>query len=411
VAEADLVLFTGGFPYDGHESVLRSEVAVTAPRFRRLFVIPSRRGTYTVPLPENVSIVDLGWDDGWDRAAKLRALVSPSARHVAATTLKNRSDWSSYLRGARSYLDILATNLLKAHDLRAWIAAESLRDAIFYDYWFENTTLALAVLRAEAVVRCAVSRAHRFDIFDASWEDLGRVPFRDYKARYLDAVFAVSEDGARYLRDHVDGYASKVSVARLGIPLPPDPPAGAADPPLIVSCSALLPRKRVHLIPRVLAGCGRPLHWIHFGDGPERECVQAAAAGLPPGVTWELRGWVDNQVVREFYSQQAVSVFLSLSSSEGIPVSMMEAQSFGIPVVAIAAGGISELVTPRTGVLLDPRASEAAVGEALQTALQPEAFSASQIRAEFSERYGAQAAYDSFAGRLLEIWRRSDGGH
>lgn len=409
MSDTDLVLFTGGFPYDSHESVLRSEVAVTARRFRRLFVVPSRRGCQSAPLPVNASLVDLGWGDGWDRAAKMRALRSRTAVAVAASALREPANWSSYVRGAKSYLDILAANLLKAESLSRWIARERLHDAIFYDYWFENTTLALAALRAAGVVRCAVSRAHRFDIFDASWEGLGRVPFREYKSRSLDAVFSVSEDGARYLQDHFNGFASKVSVARLGVPLPPILPLGAEGPPVIVSCSALLPRKRVHLIPTILARCRRPLRWVHFGDGPERKRVQAAAQALPSDVAWELRGWVDNQAVHDFYGGQQVAAFLSLSNSEGIPVSMMEAQSFGIPIVALAAGGISELVAPSTGVLLEDGASAAAVASALQSVLEPGRFPAAEIRAEFSQRYEAQATYDDFADRLLELWERSDG--
>ena len=38
--------------------------------------------------------------------------------------------------------------------------------------------------------------------------------------------------------------------------------------------------------------------------------------------------------------------------SEGIPVSIMEAQSFGTPVIATDTGGVKELVAPGTGFLL-----------------------------------------------------------
>jgi len=45
-------------------------------------------------------------------------------------------------------------------------------------------------------------------------------------------------------------------------------------------------------------------------------------------------------------------LFINTSSSEGIPVSMMEAQSFGIPILAMDVGGVREIVGPQTGRLL-----------------------------------------------------------
>ena len=54
-------------------------------------------------------------------------------------------------------------------------------------------------------------------------------------------------------------------------------------------------------------------------------------------------------------------MFINLSSSEGIPVSIMEAQSFGIPVIATNVGGSGEIVVSETGVLVDENRTEASV--------------------------------------------------
>lgn len=42
-----------------------------------------------------------------------------------------------------------------------------------------------------------------------------------------------------------------------------------------------------------------------------------------------------------------------MSDSEGIPVSIMEAMSFGIPVIARNVGGMSEIVNEENGLLLE----------------------------------------------------------
>lgn len=398
----DLVLFARRFPYG--EAALRGELAVTASRFRRICVIPSQPGGTAAEMPPNATVVDLGWSAGWSRAAKLRALVSRSALRVLGRTLRHRSNWRPYAAGARTYLDILATNLLKARSLRRWVEENELGEAIFYDFWFENSTLALAVLRDRGAIRCAVSRAHRFDLFDFKSAALGRVPFREFKAEGLDAIFAISEGGADYLRRKLGGSGAKVRLSRLGVPLPPSHPQAPPDPPLVVSCSTLIPRKQVSLIPEVLCACDRQLRWVHFGDGPEREKVEAAAASLPDSIAWELRGWVDNAEIADFYARNPVSALLSLSRSEGVPVSMMEAQSFGIPIVALAVGGVPEIVQAETGVLLAPESSRGEVAEALAGALVPGRFDADRIRSLFASRFDASANYREFADALVEIW-------
>jgi glycosyltransferase involved in cell wall biosynthesis len=50
---------------------------------------------------------------------------------------------------------------------------------------------------------------------------------------------------------------------------------------------------------------------------------------------------------------------------EGIPVALLEAMSYGIPVVTTGTGGIAELIVPGTGLLVPP-AQPAALSEALQ---------------------------------------------
>jgi glycosyltransferase involved in cell wall biosynthesis len=142
---------------------------------------------------------------------------------------------------------------------------------------------------------------------------------------------------------------------------------------------------------------------VHFGDGPERTRVESEAASLPPDVIWELRGQVDNATVRAYYQTHAVSVFLSLSASEGVPVSMMEAQSFGIPIVALAVGGVPEIVTTEVGILLEDNAGISDIGAALEAAIAPAGFDREEIRRIFATRYDATRNFGFFADAALSI--------
>ena len=49
------------------------------------------------------------------------------------------------------------------------------------------------------------------------------------------------------------------------------------------------------------------------------------------------------------------SVFLSSSKTEGVPLVILEAMATGLPCVATRVGGVAEVVTPGTGLLVPPK--------------------------------------------------------
>ncbi|WP_241380179.1 glycosyltransferase, partial [Escherichia coli] len=59
------------------------------------------------------------------------------------------------------------------------------------------------------------------------------------------------------------------------------------------------------------------------------------------------------------------SVFVNLSSSEGLPVSMMEVASLGIPIIATGVGGVGEIVSSDNGHLLPAEFTDAQASDAL----------------------------------------------
>jgi glycosyltransferase involved in cell wall biosynthesis len=63
------------------------------------------------------------------------------------------------------------------------------------------------------------------------------------------------------------------------------------------------------------------------------------------------------------------SIDMGNGCHEGIPVALVEAMSYGLPVVATRTGGTVELVLPGTGLLVPPE-DPAALAGALQTLLQ-----------------------------------------
>jgi glycosyltransferase involved in cell wall biosynthesis len=76
-----------------------------------------------------------------------------------------------------------------------------------------------------------------------------------------------------------------------------------------------------------------------------------------------LYGFLDQDKLNDFYLSGGVLVFLS-RLEENLPMSIMEAMSYGVPVVATPVGGVPELVIDgETGLLvsLDPQEIERAI--------------------------------------------------
>ena len=82
------------------------------------------------------------------------------------------------------------------------------------------------------------------------------------------------------------------------------------------------------------------------GGRQAEEAIRQQAGALPVNIRWQITGHLSNSEILRFYRENPVDLFVNVSASEGLPVSMMEAMSYGIPVAATDVGGVSELVQP-----------------------------------------------------------------
>ena len=75
-------------------------------------------------------------------------------------------------------------------------------------------------------------------------------------------------------------------------------------------------------------------------------------------------GNIDHQKLLNKYENNKVDIVISSSITvldvfEGIPVSLMEAMSYEIPIIATDVGGTKELVDGQSGILVNQKDSEA----------------------------------------------------
>jgi glycosyltransferase involved in cell wall biosynthesis len=124
-------------------------------------------------------------------------------------------------------------------------------------------------------------------------------------------------------------------------------------------------------------------------------------------LTVKLWGTVPHETIISFFKDNAVDLFVNLSVYEGVPVSIMEAISFGIPVVATDVGAVREVViTGRSGLLV-PMAEtedlERLAGRILD-ALGPEGeIGRSRPREVWAERFNAAQNHARLAKLLSQL--------
>jgi glycosyltransferase involved in cell wall biosynthesis len=114
--------------------------------------------------------------------------------------------------------------------------------------------------------------------------------------------------------------------------------------------------------------------WL-AGDGALRPQLESFARSFGLHHSVKFLGTLGHDELLRIYKEVPISAAVLASTDlghgvhEGIPVALMEAMAYGIPVVATSTGGTPELVKPGTGVLVPP-ADPLAMANALQKLLQ-----------------------------------------
>ena len=334
---------------------------------------------------------------------------------VAALT--RNSFWREYRKYRKESNDLFSIVKILDHDAQFHrlrdiirrILSVHIKDAnakvLFYAYWLDFCAHLAGDLKADYCNAVAISRAHGGDIYGEEQGD-PYVPYRWECINNLNAIYPVSDMGASYLAHRfptMDIYCCRLGTQDRGINH-----LKLATPFTIVSCSSLISLKRVHLIIEALALCNKQIRWIHFGDGELRAALEQQAKDLPEFVKWEFRGQISNADLMKIYRELSIHMFINVSSSEGIPVSIMEALSFGIPVMATDVGGTKEAVLDGyNGRLLPADITPAGLAQAIMDFRKElESFGEqyrNNARESWEKNYSAEKNYTDFYEKVYAL--------
>jgi glycosyltransferase involved in cell wall biosynthesis len=228
----------------------------------------------------------------------------------------------------------------------------------------------------------------------------------------MDAVIALSEHGARHLRDEAGVDADRVHVIPHGAldyltrlpheePLPPE--LAGADGPVILCFGLIRPYKGVDVLLRAFAEVDGAELWIVGRPlGVDADDLRQLARDAPGRVRFVTRFVPDAQVPAIMRRADVVALPYRDVDQSGV---LYTALAFGKPIVASAVGGFPEVLGEHGAGRLVPPGDPSALAAALQDLLRDDAE---------RERLGAAAAaaaagpysWDTVASRTLDLYER-----
>ena len=216
--------------------------------------------------------------------------------------------------------------------------------------------------RARHLCYCFTPMRYAWDQFDAyfgpqrvgAWRSrLYRLAFNRlarwdaHTAGRVDRYVAISQHVAARIRRY---YNREATVVYPPVDTTFYSPNGSAPLPYFLIVSALVPYKRVDLAIEACRIAGVPLHVA--GNGPEMARLKALA-----GQDVEFLGACSDLELRALYREAQA---LLLPGEEDFGIAPVEALACGRPVVGLAKGGVTEIVSDGdTGVLVEEPSAEA----------------------------------------------------
>lgn len=360
---SNLLMFTNVYPFGVGEQFIEKEIGIISETFKLVTIIAveaTEEDQKVREIPKNVVAFRAGRREIRDgkviKALRLlRVLISKDPDFKGElnelTGIKKKLFLSSFEERCQD-----VCRRIEAEGMLANMGEEN----IIYSYWlYYGARIGLIMKKRNGCkFKFIISRAHRYDLYEER-SPYNYLPYREYFINNINCIFPVSKNGEDYLLQNFPNAKDKVDAAYLGVQDYGVQKSNKESDFYILSCSNVIPIKRIDKIISSLKLLKRNdirISWIHIGDGTEFKKIQNLSKELKAiNINVKLLGRLSNEQVIHFFRSHYIDLFLNTSYSEGLPVSIMEAMSFGVPVVATNVGGTSEIVQSGINGFLIPK--------------------------------------------------------
>jgi len=396
-----LHIISENYPFGKGEQFFDAEVKVLATHFDEIILFPLSKKGEQRNLPKNVSVNTVLVTASRESGRKKVWSQLPIIFKILAIELRRSNKKVFILKKMRRWISMIIRSSQLATDFYNEIDLS--HENYFYSFWMNDGALSLAILKAKGQINRFFFRVNGYDIFNERNEG-SYLPFRYFNYQQARQVFVLSQEALNYLKA-LNCYPEKLMLNHYGIFKNRTNPLNENLPVRIVSCANVIPLKRIDKIIDALSLLSEfNIQWTHFGDGFLMDEISEKASKLPANIQVDLRGNVFHEEIIDTYENESVNVFLHTSETEGLGMAIIEAQSFGIPAVVVGVGGVLDIVTEKTGAVLEPVAEGAEIAKAIQEVLSSEKNSNSyrdKIQASCYEKFQAERNYRNLYAKMV----------
>ncbi len=415
-----LILITSSYPFFTDEPFLETEMPYLAKRFDKVITLAVALDSGIPQInvtPENVDCYNVAVES--KKLSRMKSLLKGASRLLFPSELLKEDKAASYSIKNRAFFEYFCARAEREFELCKKILEKydfsEYDNVTVYSYWFFVPALIGSKIRDLLAPECKnikfVSRGHGYDVYEYA-NSVGYIPLREYLLSKVDTLYPCSIDGEKHIAAQCPKYKDKIKHSYLGSVDCGVSPMNE-DKFHVVSCSRMVNLKRLDRIANVLSLLKDEevignVKWTHIGDGETMQRVKAICEEKLGFMQVELIGRISNTQVKEFYKTNKTDLLINVSSTEGLPVSMMEAQSFGIPVLATDVGGVGEIIQDEyNGWLVSPDFTDEELAEKLKEIIFTEKSKFAEMRknarAYWEENFDAQKNYTLFANEIAEI--------
>lgn len=408
----NLVILTNSFPYEGGEQFIESEVHYWAKTgFDNVYILPEISPTQVVRyFPKELIVLQRFEISSCSKLFILLFIVFYSLfwKEIFYLIKNNFLNVTNIINAVKAVFATKVREKQLKHSLKN-IGG----DILIYSYWNDVDCYAACELKKKNKIKSVVSRCHGYDCYEVRRKN-SYMPLKRQYQYIIDRVFLLSELAKKYYSNTYAYPVDALAVAGLGVFLPEKTLVynKSGEGVRVLSVSNCIQIKRVDKIIDALSVFSKAndveVQWTHIGNGVLLEKLKQhtkEVIGRNELLKYNFLGFLPNTEVKQLLSQQSFDLFINASESEGVPVSIMEAMSYSIPVIAPDVGAISDIVNDLNGKLLSSNPSVKEIADAMREVYYSSSYQSYRENAFLmvKENYNADSNYINFIKKLSQI--------
>jgi glycosyltransferase involved in cell wall biosynthesis len=348
----NIAFLTIAFPFEGGEQFIENEINIWGEALssnHSLTVLPLFESDKVRNIPNNINLNTILSQKNKAFIKlhhSIKTLFSSILWKELTFLIQNRAlNYATFLTASKCVVNVLMIETLLTSVVRKYDI-----DTV-YCYWNDYQAYASLLLKRKGVIKKVYSRCHNYDLYEER-RPMSYMPFKRQVINELDRLFVICDSARTYAETRYGVKPEILNVSRLGVNIPnsmcPTSDRGRLN---LLSLSYCVKVKRVDKIIDAIKIFAKnnpsiAVVWTHVGGGAMKdELYKYATEALSPlGVNVEFAGELKNKEVLNLFETHEFDLFINTSEFEGVPVSIMEAMSYGVPVIAPDVGGISEIL-------------------------------------------------------------------